>query len=73
MKQGRFRLTIDLGNDTCLCPHHVATKLQEVSKEIKELGITNEDVEDHYVARLLDSKGNTIGQWEFYTYDTIGD
>ena len=54
---GKFILTIELGNDAMKSRKHVANALREVAKTILE----NKDPEK----KIRDLNGNTVGKWEF--------
>lgn len=54
---GKFTITIELGNDAMKSRRHVANALREVAKTILE----NEDPEK----KIRDLNGNTVGKWEF--------
>jgi hypothetical protein len=58
---GKFTLTIELGNDAMRSEAHVVKALQEVAKTIRQSPHTvkNEG------GRIRDINGNTVGSWQF--------
>jgi hypothetical protein len=64
MKADKFVLRIDLGNDACRTPGHVAALLREIAVDVScvrpyELG----------EVRIRDINGNTVGAWSFEKED----
>lgn len=57
---GKFVLTIELGNDTMRTSSHVRTALLKTAEALKE---TPHKVGDS--GSIRDSNGNTVGKWEF--------
>lgn len=58
---GKFKLSIEMGNDAMQTPRELAEALRELATRVESI----EETETNAGAKVLDDNGNEVGTWEY--------